>query len=544
MKTPSARAQRRLAARAGADDAERRQLLSQATDAMRHGALGDAEQAARRVLARMPDDAEALNVVGMVALGRGRGPEAAEILAKAARRAPRSAMIRCNHAFALRASGRLDEAAREAGEAARLDPRLVPAHAVLGTALVDLGRPEAALAPLTRALELAPGLGRVHFALGQAYRALGRDEEASRHFEAALTADPSRDEIWTLLGWLHVDARRYDEAVRWFHDGLVDKRASRWWPVAGGAPVRAAAPVPVTVAKLAHDVEQLGYLLDRGLVPADVAGVRDASRTLAGSLEKTHGVDAVASLSPAELGPLADCYARVVHWRETPAQDGPVLGDFDRVAVEARYAVPPGVCWVDGLLSLNALEALRRFCLDSTIWNDVSHNYRQGGTRRSYLGTYAHDGFCCPLLFQVAEELTRALPSIFKDHRLRQMWAYKYETDLEGIDIHGDNAAVNVNFWLTPDEANLNPDSGGLVVWPIEAPAEWDFDDYNKDGARIRGFLDSSGVAPVNVPYRQNRAVIFNSDLFHATAPLKFKPGYENRRINVTMLFGRREAQR
>ena len=49
-------------------------------------------------------------------------------------------------------------------------------------------------------------------------------------------------------------------------------------------------------------------------------------------------------------------------------------------------------------------------------------------------------------------------------------------------------------------------------------------------------------LGPVNVPYRQNRAVIFNSDLFHATAPLDFKPGYANRRVNVTMLFGRRHG--
>jgi hypothetical protein len=33
---------------------------------------------------------------------------------------------------------------------------------------------------------------------------------------------------------------------------------------------------------------------------------------------------------------------------------------------------------------------------------------------------------------------------------------------------------------------------------------------------------------------------MFNSDLFHETGPLTFKPGYENRRINITMLFGKR----
>jgi hypothetical protein len=41
------------------------------------------------------------------------------------------------------------------------------------------------------------------------------------------------------------------------------------------------------------------------------------------------------------------------------------------------------------------------------------------------------------------------------------------------------------------------------------------------------------------VPHKQNRAVIFNSDLFHETDTINFKEGYENRRINVTMLFGR-----
>ena len=44
----------------------------------------------------------------------------------------------------------------------------------------------------------------------------------------------------------------------------------------------------------------------------------------------------------------------------------------------------------------------------------------------------------------------------------------------------------------------------------------------------------------INVPHRQNRAVMFNPDLFHETGTLNFKDGYENRCINLTMLFGRR----
>jgi hypothetical protein len=44
------------------------------------------------------------------------------------------------------------------------------------------------------------------------------------------------------------------------------------------------------------------------------------------------------------------------------------------------------------------------------------------------------------------------------------------------------------------------------------------------------------------VPYRFNRAVIFDSDLFHTTPKLTFGSSYEDRRVNVTFLFGERHA--
>jgi Family of unknown function (DUF6445) len=46
----------------------------------------------------------------------------------------------------------------------------------------------------------------------------------------------------------------------------------------------------------------------------------------------------------------------------------------------------------------------------------------------------------------------------------------------------------------------------------------------------------------LQVRYRANRAVIFDSDLFHETDRIAFKEGYLNRRINITMLYGKREA--
>ncbi|HEY8253389.1 MAG TPA: hypothetical protein VIG39_02055, partial [Rhizomicrobium sp.] len=63
------------------------------------------------------------------------------------------------------------------------------------------------------------------------------------------------------------------------------------------------------------------------------------------------------------------------------------------------------------------------------------------------------------------------------------------------------------------------------------------------DEGAIRRFLTEAGAKPVTIPYRANRAVIFDSDLFHQTDRLSFKEGYQNRRINVTLLYGEREKQ-
>ena len=39
----------------------------------------------------------------------------------------------------------------------------------------------------------------------------------------------------------------------------------------------------------------------------------------------------------------------------------------------------------------------------------------------------------------------------------------------------------------------------------------------------------------------KNKAIIFNSNLFHEIDKIDFKEGYNNRRINLTILFENRE---
>ena len=108
-------------------------------------------------------------------------------------------------------------------------------------------------------------------------------------------------------------------------------------------------------------------------------------------------------------------------------------------------------------------------------------------------------------------------------------WAFKYDQRMLGINIHADPAVINVNFWITPDEANLDPSNGGLVVWDTAAPEDWSYPDYNINVARMKRFIASSGAKAKRFAHRQNLAVIFNSSLSHKTDTLNFKSGYENR---------------
>jgi hypothetical protein len=209
--------------------------------------------------------------------------------------------------------------------------------------------------------------------------------------------------------------------------------------------------------------------------------------------------------------------------------------ELDVAALEASYLEnSPSMVVVDDLLSPDVLQAIRLQCLESTYWYDYRH-------RGGYLGVGISEGFLSPLLVSIAENLRATFRNIFLDHPLRQAWAFKYDSRYRGTGIHADFAAINVNFWITPDEANLNPDGGGLVVYKHEAPMDWDFAEYNGKPEKIHEFLEQNNSQSLTVPHRQNRAVIFNSNLFHRTDDIDFRPGYENRRINITMLFGLRQ---
>jgi len=539
---------------------QQQQVFAQAVAHHQAGRLQQAAELYQQILAEQPHHADSLHLLGLVAYKTGHRDEAAGLIAEAIQQDSTKAPYCFNLGVVLQKQGKLDEAADAYRRAVKLNPSYVEAQSNLGNVLLEQGKPIQAEDAYQRALRQNPKSAEAHNNLGVALKEQGKFAQAVSSYEQALTLNPHHIEAQNNLGVALRDHGKLDEAVASFTQTLAlrpgyvkahydrafaylwkgeiaravedfqasaDTKQNHGWPIQDST---------VSKARLKHDAEQVRYLMDRGALGQAQQRYRDMLEQLRQRAAQEGASPWRMAVSPEEYQAIAPSFNRILNRADCPVLPGGAVNpSLDVASIESRYnAKRPEIMYVDGLLTDDALRSIRRFCLDSTIWK---RDYPNG-----YLGAFLGDGFASPLLLQIAEELRLKLPGVFKQHKLTQSWAFKYDSALTGLNMHADAAAVNVNFWITPDEANLDPDHGGLVVWDKEAPRDWNFKEYNnaRNEPRVLDWLKQQGAQAVTVPYRCNRAVIFNSDLFHATDRIDFKEGYENRRVNITLLYGRR----
>jgi hypothetical protein len=300
-------------------------------------------------------------------------------------------------------------------------------------------------------------------------------------------------------------------------------------------PALEAKDMGVNAIKLRHDCEQWSYLLERGQLPQQYRRVLEDYQALLAEIADDSDENTLTSFDACRHPFVAKTYKRPVFIANAPPHTESLINPaLDFAEIEARYlTADPNVTILDNLLTPQALESIQLFCRESTIWNNI---------KPGYLGAYFYDGFCSDLLLRLAWELRERMPKVLGDLPLNMMWGFKCDATLPGLKVHADAAAVNINFWITENDANLDPDGGGLLVYEHDAPRDWDFRHFNNDAQGIQAYLNSVGSVPTRYPYRENRALIFDSDLFHATDSPHFRTGYLNRRINITLLYGNRKA--
>ena len=427
-------------------------------------------------------------------------------------------------AAALHRDGRLTEAVAAYRALLRADPESAGIWHNMGVALAETGDPAGAIEAFDRALALRADYLHAHANRGGALQSLGRHADAAAAYGEALKLDPGLYEIRLREGLMLLASGDRAGALRSFRETRAIRRNSAAMGPDHPSFSRSSGP------KLVHDAAQFRHLAE---------AEREAERfsALAALYDRAaagmpDGMDPV-PLPDNVRAELNATYNRALHSREArEIAAGSLHPSFSGTDVQARYREnTPGIAVIDDLLSPAALDALSRHMLESTIWHDCEHI-------PGFLAAYLEDGLASPLLLQAVDGLRAALPEILDPHPLTQAWAFKCLTGSRGIDVHADSGAVSLNFWLTPDEANLEPDAGGLVVHRALPPDGWAIADYDRDQGRIRAFLDGNDAGSVTVPYRRNRAVLFRSDLFHESGRVRFRPGYANHRINMTLLFG------
>ena len=417
-------------------------------------------------------------------------------------------------------AGRLPEAERGYRAALALAPHNPAVTHNLGVTIAAQGRPDDAVGCFDEALKADPGFVSAHYNRAIAKMRLGETREATGGFERAASLDPEHYEAHRALGFLWLAqgerGRALDHLARTYELRRGDDRT----------PIASQSLTMATRHKLEHDAEQFLYLSQRTRDRLRFELRARSYRTIAGQLS-----DKPAALSQAQIDVLGDDYNTPIHLRAAPEIAGHAVNkQADLPALTAAFDAH-GAIAVDDLLSPQALDSLQRFLLESTVWHDFSHI-------DGFVASYLEDGLACPLLLQIADELRHAFPGILGEHPLSQAWAFKGLKAQSAVDVHADDAAVSVNFWVTPTQANRDPDHGGLVVCRAPPPEGWEIKDYDADQARIVTFLEQKAADNLIVPYRQNRAVLFRSRLFHHSDRPEFASGYENHRINLTLLYG------
>ncbi len=207
-------------------------LLNEGMARHKTGDLDGAERLYRRVAASKPREANAHNLLGVVARQRGDARAALRHTERALALQPEAPVFLANHGGALAEAGELRDAVRFLRAALRRRPDDAVALRNLGQALAASGDPGAALEPLERAVALAPEAVEPRLALAHARREAGDADGAAAAAEAALAraAGPEAAALaaqarflLAALGRAAVPDRAPAEYVRDLFDGFAER---------------------------------------------------------------------------------------------------------------------------------------------------------------------------------------------------------------------------------------------------------------------------------------------------------------------------------
>ncbi|HOZ06611.1 MAG TPA: tetratricopeptide repeat protein, partial [Arenimonas sp.] len=289
----------------------------------------------------------------------------------------------------------LEQAVDDFRQTQKLKPDLLESHVLEAQTLHLLGRLGESEDAFLKALKLAPGNAKLHEHIATLLIDCEEYKAAYEHSKKAVSLASQSASGWAVLSFAARELKLLDEALvaaehacrlapenpecRRSRGTILKERGdlrkaaldfnfatSKRFEANSGNTSNLKEHRFLTRAKIEHDIEQFDYLAKQ-FNDSQYSELASRYRQVLAILPDVARTDIIPV--PNEIfADLQTHFNRLLHLQNTDFSGTALSESLDADAVEADYfAREPGITWIDNLLSPDAIQALRRYCLESTI---------------------------------------------------------------------------------------------------------------------------------------------------------------------------------
>jgi tetratricopeptide (TPR) repeat protein len=182
---------------------ELQKLLERGIEHHKAGRGEEAEKVYRSVLAKVPNQPDALNLLGVLAMEAGNHDAAFDLLERAVQARPKDPVVLNNYGNALSLVRRFEDAIRHLERALAIKPDMADSWLNLGRTLNFAGQGERALKCFHRMLDLKPESQSAKSGISRALLSLGRTQEAESVARELIAAVPTASAGYVNLSNAH-----------------------------------------------------------------------------------------------------------------------------------------------------------------------------------------------------------------------------------------------------------------------------------------------------------------------------------------------------